>query len=294
MRTFLLGTDWWSDCDDVVAMRILARAAKREEIKLAGVCINACMEDSVASVDGFLKKEGLFGIPLGIDRKATGFEGITPYQKSLSQYAVDYHCNDEAEDGIRFYRRILTEAKEKMEIIEIGFLQVMAGLLESQKDDISEKSGLELVEEKVAHIWVMAGKWDEEGGLEHNFCLNECTRMAAHVFCEKCPVPVTFLGFEIGLDVITGKGLPKGDILYEAMCDHGSANGRHSWDPMLVLLALIGEPAEAGYDVIYGRAEVEPETGKNYFTEKENGLHRYVIRKFEPGYYEERINARIR
>lgn len=26
MRNFILGTDWWTDCDDVVAIRILVRA----------------------------------------------------------------------------------------------------------------------------------------------------------------------------------------------------------------------------------------------------------------------------
>lgn len=31
MRKFILGTDWWTDCDDVVALRILARAHKNKQ-----------------------------------------------------------------------------------------------------------------------------------------------------------------------------------------------------------------------------------------------------------------------
>ena len=54
MREFIFGTDWWTDCDDLAAMRILLRAHKKGEIKLLGVGINACMDKSVASLDAFL------------------------------------------------------------------------------------------------------------------------------------------------------------------------------------------------------------------------------------------------
>ena len=43
MKNILLGTDWWTDCDDAVAVRLLARAHKAGEIKLIGIGINACM-----------------------------------------------------------------------------------------------------------------------------------------------------------------------------------------------------------------------------------------------------------
>ena len=85
MRRFLVGTDWWTDCDDAVAMRILARAVKAGEIELAGIGINACMEYSAASLTGFLKSEGLTDIPMGIDRDATDFGGNPPYQKRLAE-----------------------------------------------------------------------------------------------------------------------------------------------------------------------------------------------------------------
>ena len=55
MRNFILGTDWWSDCDDVVALRLLCRAHKEKKINLLGIGINACMEYSAPSVEGFLK-----------------------------------------------------------------------------------------------------------------------------------------------------------------------------------------------------------------------------------------------
>ena len=34
MKNILLGTDWWHDCDDCVALKILCEYVKKGEIKL--------------------------------------------------------------------------------------------------------------------------------------------------------------------------------------------------------------------------------------------------------------------
>lgn len=101
MRNFILGTDWWSDCDDSVALRLLCPKAKEGEIGLLGVVINGCMEYSVASMDGMLCLEGMSDIPVGIDRSGTDFEGLemATYQKRLSRYAVNRPDNNDAEES---------------------------------------------------------------------------------------------------------------------------------------------------------------------------------------------------
>ena len=140
MRNFILGTDWWTDCDDAVAIRILARAHKSGKISLKGIGISGCMEYSVKSLDAFLHSEGVSDIPLGIDLLATDFGGGPPYQKRLASLPSCYQSNDDAEDAVRLYRKILAESKEPVEIIEIGYQQVIANLLESPADDISPLS----------------------------------------------------------------------------------------------------------------------------------------------------------
>lgn len=293
MRKLILGTDWWSDCDDAVALRLICRAAKDERVKLLGIGINACMEYSVSSLKGFLKAEGVADIPVGIDLNATDFGGNPPYQKRLAETFCPDACNLDAEDAVRLYRRLLASEKEKLEIIEIGYPQVLANLLKSGADDISEKSGLELLSEKVSKIWMMAGKWDADGEKENNFCRNMRSRVAGKEICELCPIPITFLGWEIGYGVITGGRLDKRDHLYKVLCDHGSENGRHSWDPMLALMALIGDEAAAGYSTVVGTASVDEETGANHFVPNSQGMHSYVIKERENRYYEDRINALI-
>ena len=293
MRNFIVGTDWWTDCDDAVAMRILARAHASGKISIKGIVLNACMEYSAASLDGFLNTEGVSDIPLGIDAEATDFGGNPPYQRTLSAFAVKYKSNADAENGVCMYRRLLAELPEPLEIIEIGYPQVVSALIESGSDDISEKSGEELLKDKVSGFWVMAGKWDENPGRENNFARNERSKKAAAVLCEKCPVPITFLGWEAGDGVITGDRLDCDDVLYRALCEHGSPNGRLSWDPMLALLAIDGNCARSGYETVRGTACVDAETGLNYFNPSETGMHRYVVKTKDDDFYKRKINELI-
>ncbi len=287
MRNIILGTDWWTDCDDCVAVRLLANAHKNGEIRLLGVGIDGCMEFSAPSLNAFLTYEGLPDIPIGIDLDGTDFSGDNfKYQEPLCEFPHAVKSNEECEDAVSMYRRLLMNTEGKTDIIEIGFCQILSGLLESE-------NGIELVREKVGTLYVMAGKWDTEGGLEHNFCNNERSRKAGHILCEKCPVPIVFLGFEAGESVLTGDSLPTDDLLHIALLHHGHAEkGRCSWDPMTALLAVIGDPEKAGYDTVCGTARLDEKTGKNYFTEGD-GLHKYVVKVKPDSFYRDEIQRRI-
>ena len=293
MKNYILGTDWWTDCDDAVALRIAARLHNAGKIRINGIGLNACMEYSVRSLEGFLNLEGVKNIPIGIDLAADDFGGNPPYQRKLAAYSERYHANTEAENAVKLYRRLLANSDSPIEIIEIGYLQVISAVLESQHDEISVKNGVELIREKVSKIWVMAGKWDEPGGIENNFARNLRSRKAGKIFCEKCPVPVTFLGWEIGSDVLTGGKLNSNDHLYTVLKDHGSENGRMSWDPMLLVMAFTGDEQTAGYDFVKGYASVDAENGANHFLPNENGPHRYVIKKMPNEYYRDQIDTLI-
>lgn len=293
MRQFILGTDWWTDCDDVIALRLLARAHKSGAIRLLGVGINACMDRSVASLDGFLQCEGIADIPLGIDTEATDFGGKPPYQARLALLSKQHTANEDAEDLLRFYRRLLAEATQPVELIEIGYMQGIAALLDSPADDLSPMNGTELVKAKVQKIWMMAGKWDVPEGKENNFSRNERTSRGAARICASCPVPITFLGHEIGASVLVGGDLGENDPLYGALTDYGTPQGRCAWDPMLVQMAIIGDEAAAGYDTVCGTASVDAETGVNRFRRHPDGLHRYVVKTRPDEAYAKEINALI-
>ncbi len=295
MRKFILGSDWWTDCDDAVAIRLLCNLHRKKKLELIGVALSGCMEYSVKSLDAFLRDNGVNDIPIGIDLEATDFGGNPPYQKRLAELPSGYQKNEDAENPVKLYRRLLASAKDKVELIEIGYPQILAALLESEDDEFSALKGTELVRQKVEHLWIMAGKWDEpEGGRENNFCRNKRASEAAAKVCKKWPTSVTFLGWEVGNTVISGGKLPESDPLKQALNDHGSANGRNSWDPMLILLAAIGEPEKAGYDCIYGKASVDPENGANYFKKDAAGNHCYVVKTKPDEWYAEEIDSKIK
>ena len=102
MRKFILGTDWWTDCDDAIALRLICRAVKNKTAQLLGIAINACMEYSVQSLKGFLKAEGISDIPVGIDLNANDFGGNPRYQKRLADTFCPTLSNRDSEDAVAF------------------------------------------------------------------------------------------------------------------------------------------------------------------------------------------------
>lgn len=278
IRCMIAGTDWWDDCDDAAALRILAWAHCRGDIRLLGVALNACSPLSVPSLDAFLQGEGLHGIPIGLDRQASDFGGRLTYQKRLAQLPGSHRANGECEEGVALYRRLLASAAEPVDLVEIGFPQILAGLLASEPDGYSGLNGLQLVQEKVHKLWMMAGKWDEAGGRENNFARNARSCHAAEMVCRCWPTEITFLGFEVGCTVVTGARLPEQDRLGRVFRDHGSAQGRYSWDPMLAYMACLQDEAAAGYRRVAGWASVDKESGCNDFVPDPEGRHGFVVK----------------
>ena len=290
MRNIILGTDWGEDCDDAVAVRVLTRSHKAGKINFIGAGINTHTPDAAPSLYRFLEKESCI-IPVGVDKSCPKKDWQNRYQPRLA--AETDKKDSDFEDAVRLYRRLICEAEGKVDIIEIGFLQVLAGALMSEPDDISPLSGMELFKEKVRKIWIMGGKFTNQGEKEFNFSYTPFARKAASVVLEKCPCEITLSGWEVGSTVITGNTLKKDDYLNTAMTDWGCTDGRASYDPMTAMLAVIGDEAEAGYDTVSVKVTVDLETGANYYTPDESSNCKFVIKKFEDSFYSDMINKVI-
>ena len=291
MRNIFLGTDFFGDCDDAVAIRLLCRAHKRGEINLVGIGINAYAPTSLDAISGMLNIEGVSGIPVGIDLKGNEFkDDLCRYHGGLLPYAKE---RIPKVDAVKVYRSAIASADGKVDIAEIGFLHVLSDVLDSDGDEISPLNGVELFKQKVNRVWTMAGKWDEDGGREYNVFCHGRSIDGARRLVKSCPVPITFLGFEIGVDVISGSKLDASDPLKRVLADYGTPDGRCSWDPMLAHLAILGDADMAGYSEIMGVAAFDPD-GCNHFIPDENGPHGYLIRKFEPQYYADVIDSLIK
>lgn len=291
-RKLILGTDWHVDVDDAVAVRLIAWAHLQGKIQLLGISIDSAMEYSVSSLNAFLENEGIGEVPIGLDKDAFDYGGEGKYQKRLAEGRDIEAENARAEQALKLYRRLLASADGKVDIIEIGFNQVLASLLASGADEYSPLDGAELVRQKVGTVWIMGGEWKGMGKREFNFAVKPKATAAIRNFTENCPVEIVFLGYEIGVDVITGKPLIErypDDKLSMCLCDYGAANGRRSWDPMTAYMACVGDAEECGYRLVRGKATID-ETGITTLARDENGKHAYVERLYPAEEYAECIN----
>ena len=295
-RQIILGTDWWTDCDDTAALRMACRYAKSDVWQFMGVVLNGAAPYAAASVSAVLSAEGYGDIPVGIDTEAYDFGGHPPYQYPVAHAGGTLDIrNEDLENGTALYRRLLASASDhSVELLEIGYLQVLASLLASDADDTSPLDGIALVQEKVRCVWCMGGNWKNDGfGRENNFCRNSRARIAAAFVLANCPAPMHFLGYEIGEDVFAHPPQNPGDLIRIAFDAHGSSAGRCAWDPLLVHLASVNDFASAGYSVVSGSAAVDEKTGENRFTPNPRGPHSYVVRNHPTGWYEEQIDRML-
>ncbi|MBQ8140680.1 MAG: hypothetical protein IJ038_03175 [Clostridia bacterium] len=287
-RPVILGTDWHTDCDDAVAIRILAWAHKNKIIKLLGMAIDSAMEYSVSSLRAFAEYEGIPEVAIGLDHEAYDYGGEGKYHARLAEGRDAKRENDTCESALRLYRRLLAASDEKADIIEVGFSQVLADLLMSEADEFSPLDGMDLVRQKVRKLWIMGGRWDIPNGREFNFSKTTKASRTASKVLELCPVPITLLGWEVGYNVISGgilKDTYPDDKLYAVLCDYNVPNGRPSWDPLTAYMACVGDEELSGYSVVRGRASLDAETGCNSFEETSDGNHLYVVKKYSEQEY---------
>jgi len=292
MKKIIFSTDWGTDCDDVVALRVITSAVRRGEAQLLGVVINEWSEYAAASLLGFLDYEGLHGIPVALDRNATDYGGVHRYQKRLAESCGQKYSDADCEEPVPMLRRLLAESDGEVTVVEVGYPQCLAALAESAPDSISPLDGEELIRRKVTRLWQMAGNFvNEERGSEHNLNVNARCARGGSVVCEKWTSPITFLGWEVGASVITGDNLPAEDALAQAMADHGHPGGRSSWDPMTACAALCGSAEAAGYTSVRGWVHVDPVTGENSFRRDPAGNHEYLVKIHSDAYYAAQINT---
>ena len=281
-RPVILDTDWWTDVDDAMAVRLALRADERDEIRLMGICVDAVRETSIPSLRAFLQLEGRPEIPIGADLDATDYNGEPCYHDMLIQAAG---CKDAAtaEPCTDFYKSILSRSRRKVDIVAIGYSNALASLLASDPD---------LVRRKVRHLWMMAGRYPE--GKENNFTRTRRSREAGAALVSGWPTPITFLGFEAGCDVLCGAALAQDDILHKVICRHQSSGVRSSWDPLTLWMAILGSPESAGFSIVPGRCVLDPQTGSNTFEPHADGPHRYVVPQHEPAWYAARLDSLLR
>jgi hypothetical protein len=294
-RPVIWDTDWYTDVDDVVAARVLDYYERIGKVDVLACIIDTIAPNGATSLDSFWRAAGR---PMQIGQVPYSFSDLSsggPYQTNMAANTIHIGADASAfPSSTIVYRTALANATGKVDIIAVGYMAALWALLQSPADAISPLTGVQLVTAKVGKLWVMGGTYPS--GTENNFSRSALSISAAQYVVNNWPtsVPITFSGYEVGFPVTTGANLatlvPTNDVVYKALVDHGSINGRNSWDPMATLLACIGDETAAGYTTVTGTNVVNAD-GSNTFTAGAGGPHKYVVKNQTDATFAATING---
>lgn len=247
----ILDTDMDSDCDDVGALAMVHAMADTGEVDLLGVAVSSHHVWSAPCTDAINTWYGRPDIPIGAP-KGHAAQAKSKFAKTIAErFPHDLKTEDQADDAVALYRRLLIAAPERrVVIVTIGDLTNIADLLKSPARD-EQPDGLTLVKQKVS-MWVcMGGNFigkpahDDLKLTNNNFTGDKAGSLYA---VQNWPTRLVFVGREIGS---VPSGLKAGARLKELPADHpvrigyeayfgGEAKSRHVADQTAVLFAVRG------------------------------------------------------
>ena len=252
----ILDTDIGSSTDDLFAMRMLYRYADENQCVLLGVVVDRQGEDCAALADVMNTYFGYPDLPIGVERHGIlsskvwidyrPLPTLTSGDKLMFKTSVsDYSA---LPDGWQLYRRLLSEQPDhSVSVCSIGFMSSLAQLLTSGGDSFSPLSGVELVRQKVKHLYLMGGVFDNDEEPEYNFA--QGIEFAATFFrLWPADVPVTFSPTQVGdlveyvpEQVISDISWTDIHPIKQVYMNYNCNTGQKMWDPMAVINAVEGD-----------------------------------------------------
>jgi inosine-uridine nucleoside N-ribohydrolase len=145
---------------------------------------------------------GRADLPVGAAIKSLK-DGAQDGYMAAALRAMHAESSGSAEPAPALLRRLLTNAREKVVIVQTGFSTNLAALLDSP-------DGAALAKEKVALLVAMAGNF-ADGAPEYNVHTDVASAKA--VF-ERWPTPIVFSGFEIGRELLFPASSIEHDFTY--------------------------------------------------------------------------------
>ena len=273
----ILDTDPSFDPDDVGCIAMLQTMATNGECDILAMVNSTNQKESALCMSAINQFYNRPGIPVG------DYKGYAE-KIHATENTYDFHIAkdfprtienwEESLDGVKLYREILETAQDtSITVVIIGTMHNFYGLLKSTADELSAKSGPELVKQKVKQVVTMGGNfldnkgWDRTnwGGADHLCsytdwsCLNEERNRMCRYVIENCPAPFIASGWENGNgdyfnanngNVMSGQGLktlPENHIARVSYEKHFEYRGgaesitRHSNDQIALHYAIRGE-----------------------------------------------------
>lgn len=293
----IFDSDMGPDYDDVGAIAILHAFADKGEAKILATMASTKYEGVAGVLNVFNTYFGRpnisVGVPKGYALELRDFQHWT--DTVLARYPHKIKTNEEAEDAVKLYRKILAaQPDNSVTIVTVGFLTNLSNLLNSMGDEYSKLTGGELVAKKVKSLVCMGGRFPS--GSEFNVMKDA---PASQNVYQNWDASIIFSGFEIGVKIKAGlplihndaiKNSPVKDVFAMSIPqDKNDADGRCSWDETAVLIAVKGYSPY--YSLHLGRIVVA-DNGNN--TWDEAGTRQgYIVEKIDYKKVQDLINALI-
>jgi inosine-uridine nucleoside N-ribohydrolase len=247
----IFDTDIAPDYDDVGAMALLHAFADMGEANLLATISCNTFETTAPTLSVLNTYFNRPAIPVGITKANFPNKDCSQQwaQAIVAKYPHTIKSNDEAEDAVKLYRKILSSQPDKsVTIVTVGFFTNLANLLGSSADEYSTLNGKELVVKKVKQLVSMSARLDSATNSGYEFNVVVDAKASQKVFTE-WPTPWIMSGFEIGEKILTGIRLihndeiqnsPVKDAFAVALAKDKNTVGRNSWDETAVLVAVRG------------------------------------------------------
>lgn len=203
--------------------------------------------------------------------------GITMFPTTIRDYST-------LPDGWKLYRKLLASQPDKsVKICALGFMSALTQLLESQPDEYSELSGIELVKRKVQGLYVMGGKFGEDSASPgYNFGHKSALAFSKRLL-ELWPqsINIYFSPSLIGDDVDYPSNMVIDDISWtdinpikQVYINYDCNTGQRMWDALTAMQVLLGnhlfELSESGriYITEDGQMPFVPDPKGNCYYQK--------------------------
>ncbi len=247
----IFDTDMTGDCDDCGALAVLHALADRGEVEILGCIASYGGNPYVAGcIDAINTYYGRGKLPIGAEQAAYGrtesfyLEAIATDQ---ARYGHDVVTKADVPDPVTVYRQLLAKQPDKsVTIVTVGRLKALCDLLASPADDASALDGMALVKQKAVQWVCMGGRYPKSDGKgEANFKTHGGAGYSKTAV-ETWPLPAVFMGFEIGVRIMTGHLLLKLSEdtpvarAYQLYLGAIKKDARESWDQTAVLYAVRG------------------------------------------------------
>lgn len=287
VKEIIFDHDLGSDTDDGGAAAILIKAHRDGYVK--ALAITSCVFNSFASccIKSICEYFGVDDIEIGVNTERDSHKSDAWWRCSYIPVQLYYVQKGREiptfETNTKLIRRKLAESHGDVTFLSTGALPDLLALFQTEGDEYSPLSGVELFKQNVGH-YVCGGCKFPEGSRESNFlCDPEACDLVINQYLKG--FPISFVGAEVAGIVFSGSVMKQEKYenyilrqIYETWrpddCNH------NSWDLGVMHYSIFG--VSSGFFTVNKGYTVEPygTNGEAHVTE--GGCHEYIVRLADP------------